>query len=200
LEVKIHDNAALTSMDFSDLVTVGEFTIERNYSLSSLNIDQLQYSTGINIYYSNLVSVNIPQIESIIQNLNIAENPALISITVNNLKYVGMGFAIYNNPVLSSISFSSLDRIRNIFAGQQNPLLSTIDIGNISVPCDIDFQRCALSSETINAILAQMVSISPPVSGTYIRLQGQNPPAPPTGQGITDRDTLIANGNTVETD
>ena len=57
-----------------------------------------------------------------------------------------------------------------------------------------------LSVTNVNYLLNKLVSISPSITGKDIRLSGQNPPAPPSGQGITDKNTLIANGNTVNTD
>jgi hypothetical protein len=39
-----------------------------------------------------------------------------------------------------------------------------------------------------------------PSTGKYIDLSGQTPPAPPSGQGLIDKQTLIAAGNVVFTD
>ncbi len=49
-----------------------------------------------------------------------------------------------------------------------------------------------------NSLLAHFVAITPSIAGKLIQLES-TPPAPPTGQGITDKATLIANGNTVAT-
>ena len=46
----------------------------------------------------------------------------------------------------------------------------------------------------VNAILNQFLTINPP-SGKYIMIEG----AAPSGQGIIDKQTLISNGNTVDT-
>ena len=46
----------------------------------------------------------------------------------------------------------------------------------------------------VNAILNQFLTISPP-SGKYLKIEG----AGPSGQGIIDKQTLISNGNTVDT-
>jgi len=200
LDVKIHDNSALTAIDFKDLEFVGEFTIERDPLLSSLNIGSLKYSTGINIVNTNLSILDIPNIESIIQSLNLYENPKLISVSLNKIKSIGQGVNFVRNPLLYSFSSSSLQSISNISNHGGNPVLSQIDIGNISTPCTFELENCALSSETINNILSKMVSIIPAITDKYIILNGQNPPAPPTGQGIIDKATLISNGNIVHTD
>ena len=51
----------------------------------------------------------------------------------------------------------------------------------------------------VNSILNKMLTVLP-ASGKNIRLDGQKPVAPPTGQGIIDKQTLISNGNNVQTD
>jgi hypothetical protein len=56
-----------------------------------------------------------------------------------------------------------------------------------------------LSGAAVNSILANLVQIAPAIKGRSIQLQ-MNPPSPPTGQGITDKNTLMANGNNVTTD
>ena len=57
-----------------------------------------------------------------------------------------------------------------------------------------------LSVTNVNYLLNKLVSISPALTDIYISLYNQNPIAPPSGQGITDKNTLIANGNDVSTD
>jgi hypothetical protein len=51
----------------------------------------------------------------------------------------------------------------------------------------------------INSILSNLVSLTPALSSYNIYLN-QTIPAPPTGQGITDKNILITNGNFVQTD
>jgi len=201
LGVKIMFNPSLTSVDFNDLVLVGEFVVERNESLTTLNLESLIYTQGINVYYTNLTSIELPLLVSTIQNLNIGENPQLTSITVNNLQNMGGGFGIYDNPLLTTLSCSSLRGVSYFDCGQNNPSLTSLDLGDFSSQIQhVVFRRCALSSETINWILAQLVSISPAITEAYIELQQQTPSAPPTGQGLIDKATLISNGNNVNTD
>lgn len=60
------------------------------------------------------------------------------------------------------------------------------------------FESNQLSSEIINSILAGCVSAG--LLNGQALLGGQTPPAPPTGQGITDVLTLIGRGWDIETD
>ena len=56
-----------------------------------------------------------------------------------------------------------------------------------------------LPSGEVNSALAQCVVADTGGGGT-LNLGGQTPAAPPTGQGITDKNTLVAAGWTVTTD
>lgn len=55
-----------------------------------------------------------------------------------------------------------------------------------------------LSSTQINKVLNDLVNNG--LTGGFVTMSDQTPPAPPTGQGITDKATLIAMGWTVNTD
>ena len=59
----------------------------------------------------------------------------------------------------------------------------------------------ALTASSVNAILAACVGQAGDFfDGATLNLSGQTPPAPPTGQGLTDKATLISAGWTVTTD
>ena len=61
-----------------------------------------------------------------------------------------------------------------------------------------DMSRNKLSSTQVNYILNKFVNLSPPISYNYLYLT-QVPAAPPTGQGLIDKATLVARPNTVNT-
>ena len=65
----------------------------------------------------------------------------------------------------------------------------------VSRTAAVNISNCALPSSEINEILALSVTLGPSSAGNYcFTLQGQTPPAPPTGQGITDNNTLLGWG------
>lgn len=74
-------------------------------------------------------------------------------------------------------------------------------MANFSLGTSADFYLAGnkLPSSQINYLLNRLLTITPN-TGNYIRLDGQNPTAPPTGQGLIDKATLISAGNTVLTD
>ena len=135
-----------------------------------------------NIYIQNtsgLTNVDLSSFSKVV-NVVITDNTNLATINLNNLTIsYGGEFTIQGNPLLSSIiGFSSLTSIgTNGFNMRNN----------------------ALSSVFINTILNRMLTVTP-TSGKYLLLNGQNPPAQPTGQGLLDKDTLNNTGNSVYTD
>jgi hypothetical protein len=62
-----------------------------------------------------------------------------------------------------------------------------------------DISYNILTSTTINQLANQFVNTTPPFSNTIFKFKNQTPPAPPTGQGINDIQTLDIN-NFVEVD
>ncbi len=141
---------------------------------SSINIPKLEYSDYFNIQFcSSLTSINVSSLKTC-NSINIGST-SITTIDLSNL--LVWDLRIYNNSSLTSINISGLSSFGEFYADQNS-----------------------LSSEAINGLLAHFVAITPSITGKTIHLNNQTPLAPPTGQGITDKATLIANGNTVETD
>lgn len=127
---------------------------------------------------SGLINVDLSAFVKVVD-VTIMDNINLTTINLNNLAICGGEFTIQRNPVLSSIiGFPSLTSI-----GTDG----------------FNLRYNALSSTFINTILNKMLTVTP-ASGKYLLLSNQNPPAPPTGQGIIDNNTLSNTGNDVYTD
>ena len=158
--------------------------------LISGNITDVQAATQIfaefgsyteNIYIENttgLTTVDLSMFTKVVD-LNISNNANLTSVNLTNLIVIYNNFSIQANPVLTSIGFSS--------------------VNSIPAYLGINFRYNALPSTVINSILNKMLNATP-TSNKDIYLNGQNPPAPPTGQGIIDATTLNNTGNNVSTD
>jgi hypothetical protein len=104
------------------------------------------------------------------------------SVSFASLKRVSGNISIFQNYSLSSINMPSLALI-----GATNTATSSISFNNNSLP-----------STNVNQLLNILVNITPQLTHKTIALQ-QNTSAPPTGQGITDKATLISRGNSVST-
>jgi hypothetical protein len=104
---------------------------------------------------------------------------------------------------LTTLNFPSLTNLGQIIVSnnfnlnQVNfPLLNEI---NLVPGANLQFSSNSLPSESINYLLNKLLNTTPS-SGKNIILQDQNPPAPPTGQGLIDKQALIDAGNSVTTD
>ena len=132
-----------------------------------------------NIYINNtngLTTVDLSMIKNLVE-LRMSNNANLTNVNLSNLKGLYGNCVIRSNPFLKTIDFSSLTSIESDFSLRNN----------------------SLTIAFINAILNRLVTITP-ATEKYIELSGQNPPAPPTGQGIIDKQTLVTAGNSVFTD
>ena len=132
-----------------------------------------------NVYIQNttgLTTIDLSAISNLIV-LNISKNKDLTNINLSGLKINISYIRISENKVLNSLSFPQL----------------------INVSEDVTISNNALTSTFINSILNKFLTVTP-ATGKYISLGGQLPPAPPTGQGIIDKQTLINAGNSVSTD
>ncbi len=146
----------------------------------------------------NLTSLSLPKYSK--GSFSI-ENSALTSLTLPELAEGGIEFN--NNPNLTTIN---LPKLKNLYSLQINnsPELATLTLPTLTAFGYwgyglLQIQGSKLSSAGVNAILANLVQITPAITNDNIMLQ-MNPAAPPTGQGLTNKQTLIDNGNSVVTD
>jgi hypothetical protein len=98
---------------------------------------------------------------------------------------------------MTSLDLSALVTIGEMNIGiMGNTILESIDLSSF-VPISkgkFYFSGNALTAESVNAILARFVANAEFVLGTIDLSGGTN--AAPTGQGLTDVDTLMARGVT----
>ncbi len=172
----------LTTLDLSAVKSLVDLKVQSNLKLANINL-------------SNLIEVY--------NDLDVGNNEKLGSITFSSLKILhAYDTGILNNPSLTSISFPVLTSCKGLYF-QNNSVLTSIDLPLLTSVTDknlsLNFNKNALSSSQVNLILNRLLKLPNNIE-SYIQLQGQNPPAPPTGQGITDKATLVARGNNVATD
>jgi hypothetical protein len=129
---------------------------------------------------------------------SIDENPVLTSISFPVLTTISE-INISKNPIITSISFPMLANVKNELSINGNLSLTSIGLPLLSNCGPIFLGGNALPSSQINTLLNKFLTTLPS-SGKFISLNSQKPPAPPTGQGIIDKQTLINAGNSVYTD
>jgi hypothetical protein len=181
----IQNNPLITSLVFPTLSTAGYIDIRNSNSLLGISFPVLSVikNGGVYIGYNPLItSLGFPALTSA-SSINIYDNNSLLNVSFPLLSSITSSFSISNNSNLTSISINNLAQF-----GTEDFYLSFNATDN------------KLPSSNINSLLNKLVSITPSLTGVYMDLSQQTPLAPPTGQGITDKNTLIANGNTVTTD
>ncbi len=203
------ENTALINLQFPALKKInGPFYINRNQTLLVVNFPVLQiacinqYSFG---FFGNnvLESIKAPLLTNCGQfSIQSSNHLAIVSFPI--LTAVGSLNFGYNDSI-QSVSFPSLTSINDSSLYVQssinsNPFLTNISLGILTnfKNTSFNFSGNKLPSSQVNYLLGKLVSITPALTGKSFSLT-QNPSAPPTGQGISDKATLIANGNTVST-
>ncbi|TDW51956.1 hypothetical protein EV144_101634 [Flavobacterium sp. 270] len=184
----------------------GPYT-ENIYIMSTVNLTTVDLSTikkiiNLNISdNSKLTTVNFSSLSEIYDDLNIANNDKLVSIIFPVLKTIhGDETNISKNSSLTSISFPLLTKTIELHFSN-NPVLTSIDIPlltSVDNNQGFNFRYNALPSSQINLILSRLKNLTS--KGNYIDIDKQTPPAPPTGQGITDKAFLVNRGDIVTTD
>jgi hypothetical protein len=179
------DLPGITSIEFDQVTSIAGFDIEDTTAITSLS-------------WPNLVTVDPTQPGYIY----IQSNTALVSVSLPKLQTGSGTLQISGNSVLTSVDLSSLNNWTNGVSGLQmsdNPLLTTVLLTNWIPQNGASqlFTNNALDAATVNLILDRCVSNPAVVSGIVSTVGGTN--AAPTGQGITDKATLIARGVTVNT-
>ena len=182
----IRNTTQLTSVDFSNVTSLIKIEIDNNSLLNSVNFNSLiKIYDFLQITNTNISSINFPSLVSS-GSIVITENSNLNSISFPLLSIYGNA-----NGAVFDVSNNSLISL-NI------PSISSLVMGIVLLP-NFRISGNNLSSSTVNALLNKFLTVNP-LSGKNLLLDGQNPPDPPTGQGIIDKTTLINMGNTVTTD
>lgn len=228
--VLISNNGALGNIAIPTLVTVrGAFEISNN-PVSNIALPSFQRGyAGISFWNNNaLTNLSLPVLQNITNSSNfeggecnlIIRGQGLTSISLPALQRL-YTLSIMDVPNLATINLSSLTKAAPEISGtklttlslpnfttsnghvyiRDNSLLTSISFPNYAATgnyVEQNFQNNNLPSAQVNYILGKLVATLP-LNHKTISLR-QLPPAPPTGQGITDKYTLISNGNSVNTD
>ena len=160
----------------------------------SINLSSLTSCNSINLDYAYLTNLNLPNLTSC-QFLSVHGitnfTPPTNLTSCNSL-------SIRSMPNLTSLSFPSLSSC-DLINISSNPLLNSITFPALTNSSNFNLGNNALPTTNINSLLHDMLTVSPTISKN-IDLSSQTPLAPPTGQGLIDKQTLINAGNSVGTD
>lgn len=168
------------------------------FNTAAINIASLATASSFRIS-GNLSTVNLNALNS--GNIEIYNALALTQLTIPNLTSGGI-HATYSNLVQISLpNLTTLDAMSPGFNIENNSHLTQLSfpmLSNITNYANILLRNNAFPSSEVNNILHQMLPLTP--SGYSLYISGQTPHAPPTGQGIIDKQTLVSHGNHIFTD
>jgi hypothetical protein len=200
--IYIRNTTGLTTVDLSAITSLINLSISDNANLTSINLSSLaaiyEYCNISDNKALNVLSFPALTITPSNGEFSIYENPVLTSILFPLVATLSE-MNIFRNPIITSISFPVLTNVKNELGIQDNLSLASIDLPVLSSCNNVYFSYNAFPSSQINTLLNKFLTVTP-ASGKQIYLNGQTPPAPPTGQGIIDKQTLIDAGNNVYTD
>lgn len=201
--ININNNTSITNITFTVLtLNNGNIDITNNATLNYALFPSLTQSNKLRIMDApNLTNISLPVLSTVPNYLTFARLNNLNSIIFPSLVSINEIFSCSENNTLATVSFPSLSNMGGYMIVEENPALTSLNMPVLATYTS-GFFRCGINafpSSEINELLATFVALgSTPLSS--IRLEDQNPPAPPTGQGIVDSNTLIGLGKSVITD
>ena len=181
------------------LLSSGDFNIT-GVALTSLSMPALNSTQGNGFTLSNcsaLSNISLPVLST--SNFSITGCSALSTFTAPALNTAGINLT--GPSQLTSISLPSLTTLSSMFINNHQNLASiSMDaMTSYTGTSSFGFFGCKLPSAQVNYLLHKLVLATPLITGIDINLS-QNPVAPPTGQGIIDKATLVSRPNNVYTD
>ncbi len=183
--ILIEDNFSLTTINFPSLVKVSAYYyVRNNFSLTNLSMPLFESCNIFEIYRNiSLPKLSLPSFKSV----------STISIRYDN-SLTSASFPALERFIPSGTEIESSSVINNCLQ------LTNLEIGTLVqfTATGLNLNSLKLTTPGINMLLSKFVSITPNISGKTLDFR-QSIPAPPSGQGIIDKATLIAHGNTVYT-
>lgn len=224
---QIYKDTATGNLWRANSLAAGDWTLESQYmgitwtprsqnlsALTQIGVDG--FGTGVTAFafdgtsnddtiyiaFSGVSSASFPNMVTA-RSLNIASNSSLTSLSLPSLVTIKSLCNLQSNSSLASVSLPSLttydDEDATDFTINSSAALTSISFP-LFVPSNgsnFVFNLNALTDASVNHILSRFVANAGYTSGTILLNGGTN--APPSGQGIADKATLIGRGCTVTT-
>lgn len=188
---------SLTSVSCNVLATASNISLSLSPNLTTVNFPLLITSV-IDVSYCNLTTLGLGNFT-----MGTIGIHGTSIVNINLPLFTSGGISFTENQSLTTLSLPSLTSITGYFALDENSLTS-ISIPSLTSLSATNgamlFMGNNFPSSQIDYILNKLVNctISPLTYSIY--LDGQTPAAPPTGQGIIDKNLLISNGYNIITD
>ncbi|MDD5599916.1 MAG: hypothetical protein PHV82_18375, partial [Victivallaceae bacterium] len=182
--LNISGNPALTKLDFG-----------RN-NISNVDISSHTGLTELGFAETNVVSIDLSAHTALLH-LACRQCYSLASLNISTLTSLEY-FDCSQCTQITSIDVSHNPELKHLWCDAMG--LSNLSINNNS---KLEFLWCQsnnFTSAVINSHLAKLVASNVTTGTRSYTSLSQTPAAPPTGQGITDKATLISRGWSVSTD
>jgi hypothetical protein len=199
-EIQLYNLSNVTNFSVNSLSKLYSLSILNCNGITNISLPNLQYVyNGIGISgNTNLQSILMPILNKVFGTFGIFNNSALTSLNFPNLIFCNEVLFSFNDSI-TSIQLNNLNNAQSINFNS-NTNLTTILMSNLTRFFSFSSTANKLPTLQINALLNLFVSIFPSIQGKEIYLQNQSPSAPPSGQGIVDKQILMNNGNNLITD
>ncbi len=183
------------------LVSTGaDLQLQGNANMTSISCPTITFCGGVLAFSSTgVTSVNFNALQHVVVQLQFNSLTALTTVSFPSLTAIDNDLRFTGPSTLVSVSLNALSSTLGSMIGSGNASLTTVSMPNaifFSQAHIFDLSACALLAATINQILARGVASGCTTDDFELNL-GTN--AAPSGQGVADKATLIAAGNTVNT-
>lgn len=190
----------LNSLDLPNLTSANQISISNGSALAALNLPNLSSLQSLDVGNINTVNdldINIPNLDTL----------SYIGLMGNSVSTLNL-----NLPMITSLHMEAIQCQINQLNLPSNVEIIDQIIMSECVLFDIDWPTGitqvnymelffnSIPSTEINEILSWLINLDPSTFYNCITLSGNQPPAPPTGQGITDLNTLINNNVCIDVD
>ena len=161
------------------------------------------YSDTQNFWRGKYSILNFPNLEKM--NNLVLWDTYLGGVKINELYFPKLeeinSLVCYSGLEISTFNFPLLQRCGTFFVNcnTSQPKNPIINLPMLNQCYEFKISHTTYNTSQINSLLNKFLTISP-INGKNIELAYQIPVAPPTGQGIIDKQALINQGNTVITD
>jgi hypothetical protein len=211
--LNINSNNSLTSVNLGSLQYLNKegfisISSQSQFPYCSINLSKLTTIAGTLEFPSgNIETIDLNNLTSITGNFIIGNLNSLTFLNLDNLTSISGDHSsvTIRETGLTSLNFNSLNSVNSQFGKivvTNNHNLASINLPVIAffgINNEFIFSSNALTSTSVNNLLGKFVS-APANTSIYLYLENQNPSAPPTGQGIIDKNTINSNGNGAFTD
>lgn len=206
--ISVSSNPALIDISgFSSIINAGSFSISSNPLLTDITGFAAMKTCAAMVITNNSGLLDLSGFDSLLTasgDVRITGNANLDVSGFNALTSCGSIEMDHSSSLLDISGFNSLTTCNEWIADNCQSLVAISGFDALNqIAGNVNFSQCALSVASVNKVLATLVAATSDGSTPWAKqvdLSGQTPPAPPSGQGITDAGILTGRGATVTTD